>query len=287
MAKVTVQDFIKKKSRGEKIVMVTAYDYPTAKIVDEAGVDGILVGDSVAMVVLGLDSTTRIGMATILHHLRAVARARPRALLVADMPFGSYEISAEEALRNAVKLIRAGAEAVKLEGGVEIFNIVEKLVKAGIPVMGHIGLNPQRALVLGGYKLMGKKVEQALKIIEDAKALEEAGAFAIVIEHTVAEVAAEVTKRLKIPTICIGSGPHCDGQILVLHDIVGLSEQVPYFAKVYADLRTAVRKAVEAFVNDVRSGRFPEEGRYRSAGEKFAEELRALLRERYGDTRTR
>ncbi|HIP57208.1 MAG TPA: 3-methyl-2-oxobutanoate hydroxymethyltransferase [Ignisphaera aggregans] len=276
-SKVTVRDFLKKKQCGERIVMVTAYDYVMARLVDMAGVDGILVGDSVAMTMLGLDSTVRIGMRTILHHLSAVSRAKPRALVVADMPFGSYEINPEDALRNAIKLVRHGAEAVKLEGGIEIFNVVERLVKAGIPVMGHIGLNPQRALVLGGYRLMGKDVDQAIKIVEDAKALEEAGVFAIVIEHTAAEVAAEVTKRVKVPTICIGSGPYCDGQILVLHDILGLSENPPYFAKVYRDLSKEIIDAVREFINEVRSGQFPSKQHYKSMrSEEYAKFIEKL-----------
>lgn len=275
--KITVRDFLKKKKRGEKIVMVTAYDYVMARLADAAGVDGILVGDSVAMVMLGLESTVKIGMNVILHHLSAVARAKPRALVVADMPFGSYETSPNEALRNAVKLIRHGAEAVKLEGGVEVFNIVEKLVKAGIPVMGHIGLNPQRALALGGYRLMGKNVEQAMKVIEDAKALEEAGAFAIVIEHTVAEVAAEITKRVRIPTICIGSGPYCDGQIVVSYDILGLSESTPYFVKIYRELSKEIVNAIKEFVDDVKSGRFPSQVHYKTMDpEEYREFLRRL-----------
>lgn len=255
--KITAVDFIKKKRRGEKIVMITAYDYPFAKIVDEAGVDGILVGDSLAMVVLGLENTLGIGLKEIIHHLRAVVRAKPRALVVADMPFGSYEISTKEALRSAALLVKHGAEAVKLEGGEEIADVVKKIVKMGIPVMGHIGLNPQRVLALGGYKLMGKKEHQREKILRDALALEDAGVFAIVIEHTVPDLAAEITKKVSVPTICIGSGPHCDGQILVLHDVLGLSDVIPYFAKVYADLKQIARDAVRKFVEEVKSGKFP------------------------------
>jgi len=259
--KITAVDFIKKKRRGERIVMITAYDYPFAKIVDQAGVDGILVGDSLAMVVLGMENTLGIGLREIIHHLKAVVRAKPRALVVADMPFGSYEISTKEALRNASILAKCGAEAVKLEGGEEIADVVRKIVRMGIPVMGHIGLNPQRVLALGGYKLMGKKEEQREKILRDAVALEEAGAFAIVIEHTVPELAAEITKKLSIPTICIGSGPHCDGQILVLHDVLGLSDSIPYFAKAYTDLRSIALEAVRKYVEEVKEGRFPSSGK--------------------------
>ncbi len=276
--KVTVQDFIKKKYRGEKIVMLTAYDYITAKLVDLGGVDGILVGDSLGMVLLGYRSTHPVSMNEMLHHVKAVARANPRALIVADMPFGSYEVSKEEALKNAIKFVKAGADAVKIEGGKEIAEYVSYLVKFGIPVMGHIGLNPQRSLVIGGYRLMGKTVDQAIRVLEDAKALEEAGVFAIVIEHTVAEVAQEITKRIRVPTICIGSGPYCDGQILVLHDILGLSENIPYFAKKYIDLKDLIIKAVRSFVEEVRNGVFPSKEHYKCMKEAELNKFKELLR---------
>ncbi len=258
MEKITVPAIVKKKNK-EKIVMITSYDYLMTKLVDKAGVDGILVGDSVGMVLLGYETTLPVTMDEIAHHLKAVVRAKPRALVIADMPFLSYEVSKYEALRNAGKLIKLGAEAVKIEGGVEVIDKVEVMVKHGIPVMGHIGLTPQRMLKFGGYKLMGKKAELAIKLIEDAKALEDAGAFSIVIEFTAAEVAAEITRRLKIPTICIGSGPHCDGQIIVLHDILGLSENPPPFVKKYANLANEVVKAVSMYVEEVRKGLFPTE----------------------------
>ncbi len=277
MKKVTIADFKRKKERGEKIVMVTAYDYPFAKIVDEAGVDAILVGDSLAMVVMGYDDTHRIGMKEMIHHVKAVANAKPRAMVVADMPFGSYEESPEKALRNAIKLIKAGADAVKIEGGAELSNTVRKLVQAGIPVMGHIGLNPQRYLTVGGYKLMGKDVAKAVKIVRDAKVLEEAGVFAIVIEHTVAEVAKVITESVSVPTICIGSGPWCDGQVLVLHDVLGLSSEIPYFAKTYVDLRGIALNAVRSFVEEVKKGVFPSREHYRSVGTNYLEELRKVL----------
>ncbi len=277
MKRVSVADFKKKKERGEKIVMVTAYDYPFAKIVDEAGVDAILVGDSLSMVVLGYDSTHRIGIREIIHHLRAVVNAKPRALVVADMPFGSYEVSPEHALKNAVKLVKAGADAVKIEGGKEVAPIVRKLVESGIPVMGHVGLNPQRYLVLGGYKLVGKSVESAKKVVEDAVAVARAGAFAIVIEHTVADVAKIISERVEVPTICIGSGPWCDGQVLVIHDILGLSDSPPYFAKVYADLKSIALDAVRKFVEDVRSGRFPDDERYRKLDSALVKKILSEL----------
>ncbi len=255
--KILPSHIVKMKKRGEKIVMITAYDYPTARLVDEAGVDAILVGDSLGMVVLGYSSTLPVTMEEMLHHIRAVARAKPRALVIGDMPFLSYETSTRDAVLNAGRMLKEGAEAVKIEGGVEVVDKVEAMVKAGIPVMGHVGLTPQRALKLGGYKLMGKKVELAEKIIEDAKALEDAGAFAIVIEFTVAEVAKIITEKLAIPTICIGSGPWCDGQVLVIHDILGLSEEIPPFAKKYVDLSKIIREAVGNYVRDVRNNVFP------------------------------
>ncbi|GAB6945879.1 3-methyl-2-oxobutanoate hydroxymethyltransferase [Vulcanisaeta sp. JCM 16161] len=254
--KVTVQTIMGMKGR-QRIAMITAYDYPTARLVDQAGVDGILVGDSLGMVVLGFENTLRVTLRDMLIHVAAVARAKPKALLIADMPFMTYETGVRDALRNASRLVRAGAEAVKPEGGQEIFDIVNNLVKFGIPVMGHIGLNPQRVLSLGGFKMVGKTEEQAKKLIEDAKALQEAGAFAIVIEMVPASVAKAVTESVKIPTICIGAGPHCDGQILVLHDVLGLTERPPSFAKRYVDLASVIRDAVAKYVNEVRSGEFP------------------------------
>ncbi len=253
---MTVRYFLESKGK-RRIAMITAYDYPTAKLVDEAGVDGILVGDSLGMVVLGYESTIPVTLTEMLVHVAAVARARPKALIVADMPFMTYETSPKDALKNASKLIRAGAEAVKPEGGQEIVKIIERLIKAGIPVMGHIGLNPQRVLTLGGFRMMGRSEEQRRKILEDAKALEEAGAFAIVIEFVPAGLAREVTESVKIPTICIGAGPYCDGQILVLHDVIGLSEKPPSFAKKYADVASMIRSAVSNYVSEVKEGKFP------------------------------
>ncbi len=258
MRKVTVNDILAMKGR-RRIVMVTAYDYAFARLVDRAGVDMVLVGDSVGMVVHGLESTRKVTMEMMVLHTESVARAVRNAMVVADMPFGSYEASRKEAVRNAVKLVRAGADAVKLEGGIEYADRIEAIVKAGIPVVGHIGLTPQRSLMLGGYRKRGRTVAEAERLLEDAKAVEEAGAFAVVIEYTAEEVAAEVTKRLNIPTICIGSGRFCDGQVLVLHDILGIYEEIPPFAKKYTDLVTIVVDAVKRFADDVRAGRFPEE----------------------------
>ncbi|MEZ0394408.1 MAG: 3-methyl-2-oxobutanoate hydroxymethyltransferase [Desulfurococcaceae archaeon] len=255
--KVTVRDIVKMKGR-EKIVAITAYDYVTARLVDEAGVDLILVGDSVGMVVHGLPSTNYVNMDMMLLHVSSAARARTAALLVADMPFLSYEVDVSDAVRNAGALVRAGAEAVKIEGGAEMSDVVRALARAGIPVMGHIGLNPQRALLIGGYRKRGTKREEAEKIVEDARELERAGAFSLVIEFTEWEVAKRVTEEVSIPTICIGSGPFCDGQILVLHDVLGLSESPPPFAKKYVDLRKLVVDAVTSYARDVRSGAFPQ-----------------------------
>ncbi len=259
--KTTPYHFIKFKREGRRIVMVTAYEYVHAKLADDAGVDGVLVGDSLGMVIMGYRSTLPVTFRDVAHHLKAVLSANPRALVVADMPFLTYEVSREEAVRNAGKYIKMGADAVKIEGGAEVVDKVEAMVKAGIPVMGHIGLNPQRYLVLG-MRIRGKTAEDGLKVYEDAKALEEAGAFSVVIEFTTAEVATEVTKALKIPTICIGSGPYCDGQILVFHDLVGLNVNPPPFVKKYAEGYEVFRRALASYAEEVRSGAFPDQAHY-------------------------
>ncbi len=274
-----MSDFVKMKGR-EKIVMVALYDYISAKIADEVGVHGVLIGDSVIMNVYGFKSTHYATIRDIVRHVQAVSNANPRYLIVGDMPFMTYETSKKDALKNASKIIRAGADAVKVEGGQEIADKVEALVKAGIPVMGHIGLTPQRYLTLGGYRLMGKTVDIAEKIIEDAYALQDAGAFSIVIEFTVSEVAAEITRSLKIPTICIGSGPECDGQILVINDILGISEIQPFFAKKYANLRDIIREALKNYVEDVKNGRFPSEEHFRRMKREEYEQLKQRIEER-------
>lgn len=261
MDRVTVRDIVKMKGR-EKIAMITAYDYMTAKLVDQAGVDAILVGDSVGMVVHGFNSTIPVSMDMMLLHVSSIARARPRALVIGDMPFLSYETSIEDAVRNAGLMMKAGADAVKLEGGSEMADVVKALVRAGIPVMGHIGLTPQRSFLIGGYRKRGLSEKEREKILEDAREIEKAGAFSIVVEYTAADVAGEVTRTLSIPTICIGSGPFCDGQVLVVNDILGLTENPPPFAKVYADLRSIIVNAVSSYVRDVKSGLFPEEKHY-------------------------
>ena len=240
------------------LVMVTAYDAPTARMVDEAGVDVILVGDSVAMVVLGYDDTLQVGVPEMAHHTAAVARASPRALVVADMPWLSYHRDRSDTVGNAGALVRAGAQAVKLEGGRVRVPMIEALVDAQIPVMGHLGLTPQSVHVLGGYKVQAREEAAAAALVDDARALVDAGVFAIVLEGVPAEVAAEVTAAVEVPTIGIGAGPGCDGQVLVLHDLLGLEDRLaPRFVRRYAELKVDGVKAVAAFASDVRSGAFP------------------------------
>lgn len=257
--RVTVATVQRMKREGQRIAMLTAYDYPTARLLDEAGVDILLVGDSVGMAVLGYDSTVPVTLADILHHTRAVSRGARRAMVVADMPFMTYQVSEEEALRNAARLLQdGGAQAVKLEGGEAVAPTVRRLVQAGIPVMGHVGLLPQSVHALGGYRVQGKTEAAARQLLRDAEALAEAGAFAIVLELIPRELARLVTERLPIPTIGIGAGPDCDGQVLVVHDMLGLYlGKPPRFVKRYADLATAVTRAVSEYVAEVREGRFP------------------------------
>jgi 3-methyl-2-oxobutanoate hydroxymethyltransferase len=253
--KMTARRIMKMKGK-QTIVMITAYDYPTARIVDEAGVDIILVGDSLGMVVYGMDSTHGVTMEDMVRHTSAVARAKPKALLVEDMPFGSYEPSVNVAVENAIQLVRAGAEAVKLEGGSEYTDRIKAIVNAGIPVMGHIGLTPQRYLKIGGYKLRGKSESEASTLIQDALELENSGVFSIVIEFTREEVARRITEKVSVPTICIGSGRYCDGQVLVFHDLLGLTREIPPFAKKYVDLYSIIKTAVERYASEVRMGVF-------------------------------
>jgi len=260
--KVTVPEILKRKG-SDPIVALTAYDFPFGRIVDEAGVDVILVGDSLGMVVQGMETTLPVTMDEMVYHCRMVARARRRALLVSDLPFLSYQVSTAEALANAGRLIKEGAaEAVKLEGGVAIAATIRAIASVDIPVMGHIGLTPQSVHRMGGHKVQGQRrgerPGQRERVIEDALAVEDAGAFAVVLEGIPLDLAAEITSRLSIPTIGIGAGPHCDGQILVLHDVLGLCDRfVPKFAKRYAELWHAAGDAVAAYARDVRSGTFP------------------------------
>jgi 3-methyl-2-oxobutanoate hydroxymethyltransferase len=264
------------KRRGEKIVMVTAYDAPSARLADAAGVELILVGDSAAMVVLGHDSTVPASMDELLILTRAVTRGAKRPIVVADMPFGSFQVSDELALENAVRFVKeAAADAVKLEGAGPMVPRVRAIVGAGIPVMGHIGLTPQSATSLGGFKAQGRTAEKARKLVEDARELEAAGCFSVVLEAVPAAVAAEVTRALTIPTIGIGAGRECDGQVLVWHDLLGLYEgRAPRFVKRYADIGTEIRKALETYADEVRTGRFPEDQHTYSMPE---EELEAFF----------
>jgi 3-methyl-2-oxobutanoate hydroxymethyltransferase len=261
MKRVSIHDLKAMKKRGEKIAMLTAYDYPTARILDEAGVPIILVGDSLGMVVLGYDSTLPVTMEDMIHHTKAVVRGSQRAHVVADMPFMSYQASPEDALRNAGRLMKeAGAQSVKLEGGKSVAETVRRLVEAGIPVMGHIGLTPQSVHQFGGHKVQGKTPAAAVRLLNDARALEEAGAYAIVLETIPAALARLITERVSVPTIGIGAGPHCDGQVLVLHDMLGLyPDFVPKHVKQYAHLAEEVGRAVRQYVAEVAEDRFPTE----------------------------
>jgi 3-methyl-2-oxobutanoate hydroxymethyltransferase len=254
---VTVPSLRARKG-GQPLVMVTAYDAPTARVADEAGVDIVLVGDSVAMVVLGYDDTLQVTVDDMARHVAAVARTHPRPLVVADLPWMSYHVSVEDTVRNAAVLVRAGAAAVKLEGGRRRLPVIDALLGAEIPVMGHLGLTPQSVHVMGGYRVQGQQEEAARGLVDDAVALAEAGCFAIVLECVPREVAAAVTAAVPVPTIGIGAGPDCDGQVLVFHDLVGLEDRVlPKFVRRYGTLKADAVAAVAAYAADVRTGRFP------------------------------
>jgi 3-methyl-2-oxobutanoate hydroxymethyltransferase len=269
--KVTVPDVLswKTSSAGssesegaKKITCLTAYDYPSARLLDDAGVDILLVGDSLAMVTLGYENTLPVTIDEMLVHLRAVRRGTRRALLVADMPYGSYHISAEESVRNAVRLVKeGGAEAVKIEGGERRMELIGRLADAEIPVMGHVGLTPQSIHALGGFHVQGKSSEAARQLERDARAVEAAGGFSIVLESMPRELGSRITQSLRIPTIGIGAGPDCDGQVLVFHDLVGLTMgHRPKFARRYANLAAEISRAASEFCEDVREGRFPSDG---------------------------
>lgn len=249
-----------KKKKGEKITMLTAYDYPTALIVDEAGTDIILVGDSLGMVVLGYDSTLPVTMEDMIHHTKAVSRATKHAMVVGDMPFMSYQVSIEDAMYNAGRFLQeAGAQGVKLEGGREVAELTRRITSAGIPVMAHLGLTPQSVHQIGGYKIQGKEDAAAKRILEDAKILEEAGAFSIVLECVPAKLASMITQSLSIPTIGIGAGIACDGQVLVVHDMLGMFEKfTPKFVKIYGNLNESMKDAIKQYLDEVRGGLFPE-----------------------------
>ena len=257
--KVTTLTYRQKKERGEPITMLTAYDYPTALAVDNAGVDSILVGDSLAMVVLGYENTLSVTMEDMLHHARAVARGAKSALLIGDMPFMSYQVSVEEATRNAGRFLQQGGmDAVKLEGGRERADAVRSITQAGIPVMGHLGLTPQSINQLGGFRAQGKTAIAAKRLVEDALILEDAGCFSIVLESVPARLAELISKKLSIPTIGIGAGAGCDGQVLVTHDLLGLFDRfTPKFVKKYANFSQEMQKAFTDYIDDVETKRFP------------------------------
>jgi len=262
VSKVTVPVILERKLHGEKITCLTAYDYPTARLVDEAGIDVLLVGDTLAQVVLGYDSTVPVTSDEMLHHLRAVRRGVRRALLVADLPYGSYHLGERDTLRTSLRFIKqGGAEAIKIEGGRKRARLVRRMVNAEIPVIGHIGLTPQSVNRLGGYAVQGRTLESANELFADAQALEDAGVFALVLEAVPRELAAMITRRLRIPTIGIGAGPDCDGQVLVFHDLAGLAFQPPAkFVRPYADLRQTLHDAISKFREDIMEGRYPSDG---------------------------
>jgi 3-methyl-2-oxobutanoate hydroxymethyltransferase len=272
--RVTAPAIAARKGRGP-LVMVTAYDAPTARVVDAAGVDMILVGDSLAMVVLGYEDTLQVTTSDLAHHVGAVARTRPHALLVADLPWMSYHVSAQDAVRNAATLVRAGATAVKLEGGRKRLDAVRAILDAEIPVMGHLGLTPQSFHAFGGFKVQGRDLETARAIVDDAVALADAGCFAVVLECVPDAVARLVTDSVGVPTIGIGAGRHCDGQVLVLHDLLGFDEHVaPKFVRRYANLADDATAAVARFADDVRAGRFPSSDETYHAADGVADALR-------------
>lgn len=260
ISRKTILDIQKMKTQGEKIAVLTAYDFSMASLLDDGDIDMILIGDSLGMVVMGYDSTLPVTMDEMLHHTRAVARGVRRSLVVADMPFLSYQVSPENALVNAGRFLKeADAQAVKLEGGREQAQTVRKITSAGIPVMAHLGLTPQSIHQLGGYKVQGKKEDAAERMMEDAKILEEAGAFSLVLECIPEKLAADISRMLTIPTIGIGAGVQCDGQVLVVNDMLGMFEKMtPKFVKKYANLSVDIKNAVKRYIQDVRSGEFPD-----------------------------
>ncbi len=261
MPKITIQDFLKKKTEGRKISMITAYDFPFAQIADEAGIDGILVGDSLGMVVQGLENTLSVTMDEMIYHTKLVTRGVRNAIVIGDMPFMSYQTGVKEAVRNAGRFLKeAGASAIKLEGGAEVAEQIRAMSRSDIPVMAHIGLTPQSIHRMGGYKVQGKTEEAANRLIEEARIAEDAGAFSLLLEAIPLGLAKKITEELSIPTIGIGAGPHCDGQVLVLHDVIGMFERfVPKFVKRYANLKESALKAVKEYREEVEKGIFPSE----------------------------
>lgn len=279
MAKVTIRDIGQMKADGKKIPMVTAYDYTSACLADQAGIPILLVGDSLGMVVLGYESTVKVTMDDILHHTKAVARGAKQALLVADMPFMTYQIDPSQALTNAARLVQeGGAQTVKLEGGESVADTVSRIVECGIPVMGHIGLTPQSINSLGGYRVQGRDRVAAAKLLRDAKALEDAGAYAIVLELVPTPLAGLISRQLTVPTIGIGAGPECDGQVQVLHDMLGLfTDFVPRHTKQYVKLADSIKDAFTQYVQDVEDGSFPTEKQSFAMDESILEELTVLF----------
>lgn len=276
--KKTVASFKEAKQKGQRLTMLTAYDYSMAKLIDEAGIDGILVGDSLGMVALGYENTLSVTVDDMVHHIKAVARGAKNALIVGDMPFLSYHISIEESIKNAGRLIQeGGCHAVKLEGGIEVLDKVKAIIKAQIPVMGHIGLTPQSVNMLGGFKVQGKTKESIKKLIDDAKYLEDAGVFAIVLEAVPDEVAKLITESISIPTIGIGAGKYCDGQILVVNDMLGLfSDFTPKFVKRYRNLGDEIKVAIKEYIEEVRRGDFPEDSHSFKIDKDIVEEIKRL-----------
>ncbi|MCF7635479.1 MAG: ketopantoate hydroxymethyltransferase [Dehalococcoides mccartyi] len=277
--RTTISQLKEMKQNKQKIAMLTAYDYPTAQILDKAGIPAILVGDSLGMVVLGYDSTVSVTMEDMLHHLKAVVRGSQKAMVIADMPFMTYHLSPEQALLNAGRFMQeGGAQAVKLEGGVNVADNVKRIVDCGIPVMGHIGLTPQSVNQLSGFKVQGKTLTAALALLEDARALEKAGAFAIVLETMPAELAAMITAAVSIPTIGIGAGENCDGQVQVVSDMLGMfTDFVPKHTKKYADLNGIISKAVSGYVTEVAKGEFPTLKESFTLDKKVLEELKKCV----------
>jgi len=261
MSRFTIQDLQKRKTAGEKVTMITAYDFPTARIVDEAGIDAVLVGDSLGMVVQGLENTLPVTMDEMIYHTKMVSKAVQNAMVIGDMPFMSYHESVSQAIRNAGRFLKeAGAQAVKIEGGFEVVDKVREIVRAEIPVMGHIGLTPQSIHRMGGYKIQGRTLDSRKALLEQALQLQDAGAFSVLIEAVPMDLAKEITEKLSIATIGIGAGPHCDAQILVLHDVLGLFDRfLPKFAKRYVNLKDEALTALKQYNDEVKQGVFPSE----------------------------
>ena len=274
VSRVTVPAFVKRKTHGPPLVVLTAYDLPTTLAGEAGGVDALLVGDSLGNVLLGYETTLPVTLDEMIHHARAVGRARQRALLIVDMPWMSYHVSPQETVQNAAALMRAGAHSVKLEGGRKRLPMIEQIIDAEIPVMGHIGLTPQSIHAMGGFKVQGKQAEHARKLVQAAKSLAHAGCYAVVLEGVPARVAKMVTDAVDIPTIGIGAGMHCDGQVLVYHDLLGIEDRfVPKFVRRYADIKGQSVEAIKAYAADVRSGAFPNDDESYHMADEEAEEL--------------